>query len=190
VVIGHLPGGLRPGLGQLRAPAIERKSKRKPRLAVTLCHDPSGTGAMPTTRDTLQTTDYSLPAADAHPRVEVRRLSFRRRADVGRCRTPVRSARAMCCLWVMSTMTYVSGVSRSLPLLRWPGQISGPGVLAGARCLASRDQVSTRERSGHGQLQGLAFRLRSARTRPGSSVAGPAVCVSSWSRVRSCDASG
>ena len=134
--------------------------------------------------------DYSLPAAGAHPRVEARRLSIRRRADVGRCRTPVRSARAMCCLWVMSTTRHVSGVSRSLPLLRWPGQISGPGVLAGPRCLASRDQVSTRERSGHGQLQGPAFRLRSARTRPGSSVTGPAACVSSWSRVRSCNASG
>ena len=121
--------------------------------------------------------DYSHPAADAHPRVEARRLSIRRRADVGRCRTPVRSARAMCCLWVMSTMTHVSGVSRSLPLLRWPGQISGPGVLAGPRCLASRGQVSTRERSRQDQLQGPAFRLRSARTRPGSPVTGPAACV-------------
>ena len=70
--------------------------------------------------------DYSHTAADAHPRVEARRLSIRRRADVGRCCTPVRSARAMCCLWVMNTTTHVSGVWRSLPLLRWPGQISGP----------------------------------------------------------------
>jgi len=70
--------------------------------------------------------DYSLPAADAHPRVEARRLSIRRRADFSRCRTPVRSARTMCCLWVMNTTTHGSGVSRSLPLLRWPGPISGP----------------------------------------------------------------
>ena len=70
--------------------------------------------------------DYSLPAAGAHPRVEARRLSIRRRADFGRCRAPVQSAPAMCCLWVMNTTRHVSGVSRSLPLLRWPGQISGP----------------------------------------------------------------
>jgi hypothetical protein len=40
VVIGHLPGGLRPGLGQSRAPAVERKPKRKPRLPLTPCHSP------------------------------------------------------------------------------------------------------------------------------------------------------
>lgn len=37
-----------------------------------------------------------------------------------------------------------------------------PGVLADPRCLASRDQVSTRETSRHDQLQGPTFRLRSA----------------------------
>jgi hypothetical protein len=141
-------------------------------------------------RCSTQIADYSHPAADAHPRVEARRLSIRRRTDFGRCRTPVRSARAVCCLWVMSTMTHVSGISRILPVLRWPGQISGPGVLADPRCLASRDQVSTRETSRHDQLQGPAFRLRSARTCPGSSVTGPAAYVSSRSRARSCDASG
>src|SRR5579859_6021043 len=39
VVIGHLLAGLRPGrLGQLRAPAIERKPQRKPPLPVTPGH--------------------------------------------------------------------------------------------------------------------------------------------------------
>ena len=93
-------------------------------------------------------TDYSLPAAGAHPVVEARRLSIRRRADFSRRGTPVRSARIMCCLWVVNTTAHVSGVSRSLPLLRWPGQISGPeswptlGVSAVAPCLAvSRLQI-------------------------------------------------
>ena len=124
------------------------------------------------------------------PVLEVRRLSFRRRADVGRCRTPVRSARAMCCLWVVNTMTHVSGVSRGLPIATLARPDFRRGVLAGPRCLASRDQVSTRKRSRHDHLQGPAFRLRSARTRPGSSATGPAACVNSRSRVRSCDAGG
>src|SRR5262249_53258340 len=63
VVIGHLPGGLRPGgLGQLRVPAIERKLKRRLRPPVTPCHGPSGTGAMPTTGNTLQTADSVVSA--------------------------------------------------------------------------------------------------------------------------------
>src|ERR1043166_9455821 len=62
--------------------------------------------------------DYSHPAADAHPRVEARRLSIRRRTDFGRCRTPVRSARAVCCLWVMSTMTHV--LSTATETWFWP----------------------------------------------------------------------
>ena len=52
-----------------------------------------------------------------------------------------------------------------------------PGVLAGPRCLASRDQVSTRETSRHDQLQGPIFRLRSARTHPGCPVTGSTACV-------------
>jgi hypothetical protein len=90
--------------------------------AITECDLPG----RPNSPESARNADYSHPAADAHPRVEARRLSIRRRADVGRCRTSVRSARAMCCLWVMNTATYVSGVSCSLPLLRWPGPISGP----------------------------------------------------------------
>jgi hypothetical protein len=66
------------------------------------------------------------------------------------------------------------------PIARWPD--FWPGVPAGPRCLASRDQVSTRETSRNDQLQGPAFRLRSARTHPGSSVAGLIACTSSGSR--------
>jgi hypothetical protein len=81
--------------------------------------------------------DSSLPAADAHPRVEARRLSIRRRADFGRCRTPVRSARAVCCLCVMSTMTHVSGCLAQSPIAtlarpdfpaRSPGRPSVSGI--------------------------------------------------------------
>jgi hypothetical protein len=64
-----------------------------------------------------------------------------------------------------------------------------PGVLADPRCLASRDQVGTRETSRHDQLQGptLRFALRPGPPRLFGHGAG---CVSSRSRVRSCDASG
>ena len=51
----------------------------------------------------------------------------------------------------------VSGASRSLPIATLARPDFRPGVLAGPRCLASRDQVSTRERSRHDQLQGPAF---------------------------------
>ncbi len=90
----------------------------------------------------LPIADYSLPAAGAYPVVGARRLSIRRRAGFGRRGTPVRSARIMCCLRVMNTTAQVCGVARSLSLLRWPGQVSGPeswpalGVLAVAPCLA------------------------------------------------------
>jgi hypothetical protein len=72
--------------------------------------------------------------------------------------------------------------------------LAGPdfraGFLAGLRCLVSRDQAGARGRSRPGQLPGPSFRLRSARTHPGSSVTGRAACVSSRSRVRSGDAGG
>jgi hypothetical protein len=142
----------------------------------------------PMRRSELQVTpaDYSLPAADAHPRVEARRLSIRRQADVGRCRAPVRSARTMCCLWVVNATTHVSGASRTFPLRRWPGQISGPETWPtldawhhAIRRVLVRPPGTTNYRAD------LPCALR-----PGSSVTGPTACVSSRSRARSCDASG
>jgi len=58
-----------------------------------------------------QIADYSLPAGLCWPVVEARRLSIRRRPTASGRHMPVWSHRTFCCLWVMSTTTYVSPVS-------------------------------------------------------------------------------
>jgi hypothetical protein len=61
---------------------------------------------MRSSREYERIVDYSLPAADAHPVVEARRLSIRWSA-ASRRRTPVRYHRTICCRWIMSTATRV-----------------------------------------------------------------------------------
>jgi hypothetical protein len=118
--------------------------------------------------------DYSLPAADAHP-VWRRRLSIRRRAGL---RSVLRAGR-VCPRYVLP-LGYERYDARvrclaQSPIATLAGPDFRPGVLAGPRCLASRDQVSARETSRYGQLQG-----RSSVCAP----PGPTPAGRSWGRPR------
>src|SRR5215469_8062663 len=63
VVTGHLPAGLRPGgLGQLRVPAIERKTQPKLRQPVTARPNRPGERAMPAAGDTCEIAEYGVIA--------------------------------------------------------------------------------------------------------------------------------